>query len=195
MRDNAYSQFVSYAKVILPLISLALLSTLFLFARPSGNGSDIPYADIESIAREPRLNGPDISGVTETGGAFSIAADVARPIDTQDGSFAIEGINIKLESPTGQAVQLTAGQGTLLESLNRVIFDNLVRLASNDGYLMEMRGLIADLDQGHLESTAPLEIRAPFGSLTAGHMEVIQTGSTVQMNFNQGVTLIYQPPN
>ena len=42
------------------------------------------------------------------------------------------------------------------------------RLETSTGYAMETRGLTADLAAGTLQTDGALEVRAPYGSLTAG---------------------------
>ena len=50
---------MAWAKVLLPLAALALLSTLFLLvARRPGARPTIPFAEIEAIARDPRIDAP-----------------------------------------------------------------------------------------------------------------------------------------
>ena len=51
---NTYSTVVSWAKIILPLVALGLLSTLFLFSRTPDPNRAIPFAavDVEELARE-----------------------------------------------------------------------------------------------------------------------------------------------
>ena len=72
--DNFHSRLVARAKIFLPLTSLAILATLFLFSRSPDTVSDIPYArvDIESLAREQRLDGPTFATVTEDGAQLEI---------------------------------------------------------------------------------------------------------------------------
>ncbi|WP_194097710.1 hypothetical protein [Marivivens aquimaris] len=192
MPNNSYSQFVSYAKVILPLASLALLSTLFLFARTNSDVDTIPYAEIEDIASKPRLAGPNISGVTVDGDTFAVSAKVARPLEDSR-AFAVEQIAINLQTGDGRSVNIGAGVGEVDTSSRLVNLHNLVRLDATDGYLMETQGLNADLDAGTVESIAPLEVRAPYGALTAGHLSITRGSEGAHIVFNQGVRLVYQP--
>ena len=77
--DESYSQLVGFLKITLPLAALALMSTIFLFARAPSQDSTIPYAEIEEIAREPRLSGAQLSGVTEDGSVIELNARTAKP--------------------------------------------------------------------------------------------------------------------
>ncbi len=45
--DNTYSRVVAWLKILLPLLALAILSTLFLVARTIDPAQNIPYADVD----------------------------------------------------------------------------------------------------------------------------------------------------
>jgi lipopolysaccharide export system protein LptC len=81
LERDLHSRIVGWAKVILPLAALGILSTLFLFARTIDPEDAIPYAevDVEDRIREPRLTAPTYSGVTSDGSAVTFQAVEARP--------------------------------------------------------------------------------------------------------------------
>ena len=193
LQDNTYSRFVSWAKVVLPLLALALLSTLFIFARGIGGDGEIPYAKIEEIARQPRLSEPEFSGVTTTGATYAISADVARPGTEQPDDFAVEKIAMTIDTAAGLNIEITAGLGEFETQTNQIELSQLARVATSNGYLMETRGLIADVANGTVVSTAPLEIRSPMGQLTAGRLHIDTGNPDHQMVFNEGVRLVYEP--
>ena len=194
MQNDAYSQFVSWAKVVLPLGAIILLSTLFLIGRNVGDTSQIPYADIEEIARQPRLSAPKMVGMSETGGTYTIEADVARQDpDTNNGLIA-EAIVVNMTTIDGIQTTVSAGVGKLDSDAKVVTLNSLARVATSDGYLMETRGLVTSLTDGSLETTDPLEVRAPYGSLTAGRLTITPDSDEPQLIvFNNGVRLVYQP--
>ncbi len=194
MSDNAYSRFVQWAKIILPLAALALLSTLFLLARSTSDTTEIPYATIEEIARQPRLSAPRIAGTTSGGDTFAISASVAKSNPDNSAILSIEDIAISLDTAVGQHVGITAGAGHLDTGTKEVLMENLVRINTSDGYLMETIGATADLASGRIETSGRLEVRSPIGQLTAGKLVINRTQSgNQQMVFNEGVRLIYQP--
>ena len=194
MQNDAYSQFVSWAKVVLPLSAIVLLSTLFLIARNVGDTSQIPYADIEEIARQPRLSAPKMVGMSETGGTYTIEADVARQDPDTDNGLIAEAIVVNMTTIDGIETTVSAGIGKHDSNAKVVTLDNLARVTTSDGYLMETRGLVTSLTDGSLETTDPLEVRAPYGSLTAGRLTITPDSDEPQLIvFNNGVRLIYQP--
>jgi lipopolysaccharide export system protein LptC len=74
-------------------------------------------------------------------------------------------------------------------------FLGLARLVTSQGYQMETNGLIAELRTGLITSDGLLEVRAPFGQLTAGKVtfQTASKGLSQHMLFTEGVHLLYQP--
>lgn len=192
--ENHYSLFVFWSKIILPIAAIALLSTLFLFN--SDGNDDIPMAEIEAIARESRLSAPHLSGVADDGTLFELGATVAKPIEGKPGQAVIEGIHLNLQASDGTRLDVDAGTAAF-DTPNRIVrMDGLARITTSNGYVLETRGLVADLNKSDLTSFGPLEVRAPAGSITAGriHIYTDAEGEGVQMDFLGGVRLIYTPP-
>ena len=192
LADNAHTRVVNFLKITLTLGALALLATMFLFARAPISDSTIPYAEIEDIARESRVSAPEITGVTEDGSVVTITADIARP---EGDVIHIDGIAAFIDATDGTDIELTAGVGSYDNAAQTAYLTDLARLVTSNGYRMETTGLIADLETGVVESDGPLEIQTPFGSLTAGHVRVETggPGTGAGIVFNEGVRLIYQP--
>lgn len=194
-RDNVYSQFVAWSKILLPLAALALLSTLFLFSRgPVTGDGDIPFADIEEIARDQRISAPRFAGVATDGSVVTVTAESARP-GSADGGLDITRPEARIQTTGGAVVEFRAGAGTIDPSGRHARLSGLARIETSTGYEMETTGLSADLEQGRIESDGALEARAPFGELTAGKL-VIETpeGADSQLIlFNEGVRLVYRP--
>jgi len=192
-RDNLYSRFVAWSKILLPLAALALLSTMFLFARKSDTVSDIPFARIEEIARSPRIAQPSFAGIAQDGAVFTVSADTIRPVAGQPDSMAIADFRADLTGTGGDSLTLTAAAGTLDGRARTITLTGLARLVTSTGYAMETTGLTAWLDQNRLETVGALEIRAPFGALAAGRLVYGPGPDGPQMVFNGGVRLLYQP--
>lgn len=192
--DNLYSQFVAWSKIILPLVALALLSTMFLFARSTVE-TTIPYAEIEEIAREPRISEPQFAGIAADGSVVSVAARTMRPIAGEADRFDIDTLRVEVDAVDGSRIEVTAGDGEIDGAARVVRLSGLTRLSTSSGYVMETAGMTADLNTGRIQSLGPLAVQAPYGSLTAGQL-VVETpeGDTTQlMVFTGGVRLIYQP--
>lgn len=193
--DNRYTRFVQLAKITLPLIALGLLSTLFLFARGTGQSGEIPISDIEDMAREQRLSEPYFAGLATDGSQVSLSAQFARPDAEDPRLLLVNAPQLDVVDVDGVSVRISAGEGTVdtLEKVARL--GGLVRLDTSNGYSMETTALTADMNAGRVVSDAALEVRAPFGAITAGQV-VIETPNGEdgqQMIFHKGVRLIYHP--
>ena len=191
---DRHSTIVVWAKTLLPLLALALLSTLFLFARaPAIDDSAIPSADIEVLAQEQRVSAPAISGVASDGSILEMTAESARP---EGETLHVSEIRATIHAPGGALVTIRAGTGEV-DTVRRVAsLSGLAQIETSTGYAVETAALTADFDSGRIETLGPLEAQAPFGELTAGRL-VIETpeGGGRQLDFRDGVRLVYLPPS
>ncbi|MEJ6396528.1 hypothetical protein [Yoonia sp. 208BN28-4] len=197
VRDNFHSQLVVWAKIILPLSALALLSTLFLFARAPSEEPAIPISDIAAIARDQSISAPRFSGVADDGSIVSIAARNARPDPAKPSEVVVDALSLSLDAPDGSRVDVTSGASIIDTMQNTALLEGLARLTTSSGYVMETNGLRADLNTGIITSDGALEIQAPYGELTAGRIRIAVTsdGEGQQMLFTDGVRLLYTPNN
>ncbi len=191
--DNRYSRFVNWLKVLLPLAALALLSTLFLFARGPADPSTIPFAEIEAVARDQRLTSPAFSGVADDGSIIALSAQSAQP-EGGDG-LIVAAPRARIDSLDGTRINIVAGFGQIIENGRGARLEEDVEIETSNGYTIETGGLTARLDTGRLETLGPVTAEAPYGELTAGRL-VIETpegGGGQRMLFTDGVDLIYRP--
>lgn len=190
--ENLYSLVVSFLKISLPLAALALMSTVFLFARAPEQDASVPYAEIEAIAKEPRVTGAQFSGVAEDGAVIELTAQTARP---NGDILTAEILSAGIDSLDGTHTDIRAGAGEINNATQIAHLTGLTRVITSNGFEMETVGLTTNLVTGRIISDGAIEVQAPFGFLTAGQM-IIETpeGQTSQvMLFQNGVRLIYTP--
>ncbi|WP_084860799.1 LPS export ABC transporter periplasmic protein LptC [Salibaculum halophilum] len=190
--DRLRSRWVAILKVGLPLAALGLMSTIFLLARAPMPDGDIPYAEIEEIARDPRVSGAQITGIAEDGSVVEVTAGQARP---EGPLIRIEDLRADITSAGGVEIAIRAGRGEVNNADQRARLFGLTRITTSNGYEMETSGLTADIAVGRIESEGPLEVRAPFGDLTAGKLliDTPDAGTGQRMLFQDGVRLVYRP--
>jgi lipopolysaccharide export system protein LptC len=199
MQGGAYSRFVALAKVVLPLAALALLATLFLFARRIDPDAAIPFAevDVERFAREARIGAPEFSGVTADGTVISISATAARPLPDAPGQVAAEGLAARFQVPDGSGIEATAAAAIVDAPGQRLVLSGGVDLGTSTGYRVVTEGLTASLGETALVSDGAVTAEGPPGRLEAGGMTLRRiaegAGSTYLLVFNQGVRLVYRP--
>lgn len=194
--DNRHSRIVGWVKVLAPLTALALLSTLFLFARDGGQGEGFPVAEITALARDQGITAPAFSGVTEAGAVIAISAETARPGAETQGLLVIDRPQLTLEAADGTTLQATAGSGSLNTADQTASLEDLARLETSSGFTMETTALDVDLSAGVVETRGRLAIAAPFGLIEAGHARIhwAETGEGQMMVLSDGVRLVYDPP-
>jgi len=193
---NFHSWAVGWLKIILPMSALALLSTLFLFARnPANQSQDIPLAQIEQIAEDQRITAPQFSGVADDGSIIVIRAKDAKPETGNSDTLFVDSLTIDLDAPDGTHLSVTSGTSIIDGAAQTARLEGLSRVTTSSGYTMETNGLSADLKTGEITSDGRLAVMTPFGELTAGKVRFLAspTGLGQQMVFSDGVRLLYTP--
>lgn len=194
-RDNLHSRVVAVLKIALPLLALAILSSLFLFSRRINPEDAIPYAkvDIEDRLREPRLTDAGLSGVTADGAALTLNMAEARP--QPDGSGTATGITGRLATPDGATTDITAGSAKVDNTAKSAELSGGVILKSSAGYTVVSSGFDLALDHTSAISQGGVTADAPMGKLTADQMKLDQKtpGGSYLLVFNGNVRLLYQP--
>lgn len=194
---DTHTRFVATAKIVLPLLALAILSTLFLFARTIDPDDAIPYADVDVAerAREPRLTAPTYAGVTSDGAALTLQAVEARP-DAGAGATA-QSLTARLDTPDGARTDLTATRMTFDNTAGLVSLDGGVTVTTTSGYTITTDTLTARLDRTSLSAPGPVQAQSPAGTVTAQGMTLTQGAdpATYVLVFKGRVKLLYQPQN
>lgn len=194
MQNNSYSTFVSWAKVLLPLGALMLLSTVFFLARTIDTDMSVPFATIQEAARESRLNAPNFSGMTEVGATFQVSAKSIKPNIESPDQIDIEAPSLTAAKSNEGEIFIRSGWASMTDGAKMLTFSDLVRIEISGGYTIESRGLIADLEQGNAKTSGPLEVITPFGGLLAGQL-VIELGNSdggAKLLFQHGVKMTYR---
>lgn len=195
--DNSHSRLVATAKIVLPLLSLALLATLFLFARAPSYEPTIPFSkvELETLAHEQRIDSPTFSTVTRDGAELFLNAEKISPdLSNTDviNSSVIQG-GLKFED--GSTLDLTA-RSAVIDGPSRIAeLAGGVEITSSAGYVVATESIAAMLDVSRIESSGMVEADGPIGTFTAGRMEISQDIETENylLVFKDGVKLVYQP--
>ena len=192
--DNLHSRIVMVLKITLPLVALAILSSLFLFSRPIDPEDAIPYADVEIADRlaQPRMTGAGFSAVTSDGATLTLSAEAAMPMT---GGATITGLTGVLTTPDAAETRITAATGQLDRSTAMLSLRDGVRLETSQGYTIASDELRISTDRTWAESPGQVTATAPMGDLTSGglRLDLSSDNKTYLLVFNKGVRLLYQP--
>jgi len=134
--DNSYSRFIAWAKILLPLIALAILSTLFLFSHQIDPTKAIPYAkvDVRELAREQRIGTPHYAGVTQDGAAVTIAATEAHPDPADPQHLLASNLTADIKTTAGTRIDLAATDGEIDPVGQTARLENGVDVRTSSGY-------------------------------------------------------------
>jgi lipopolysaccharide export system protein LptC len=198
--DDFHSTAVAWLKIALPLLALAILSTLFLVARTVDPSDAIPFAevDVEDRIREPRLTQPTWAGVTDDGAALTITAADARPEQAQGNGASATQLVVDLQSPDGGRARLIAAQGVLEADKDVLTLSGGVDLTTSTCYAVTTQAMTAALDRTSIVSRTAVAGTGPAGRINAGAMQITAVADApgqYLLVFNEGVRLLYQPGN
>lgn len=196
-RADAHTRIVGWLKVALPLLALAILSTLFLVADRIDPEDALPYAevDVQDRAREPRMTAPSYAGTTSDGAALTLSAEVARPASDQTEARA-RGLRLDLVTPDGATTELRAETALMDETARLLVLSGGVTVTTGTGYMLETAEIAARLDRSGLESRGEVTATGPVGEIRADGMRLDQDNQTpgaYLLVFNGGVRLVYRP--
>jgi lipopolysaccharide export system protein LptC len=187
---DLHSRVVGMAKIVLPLIALAALSSLFMFARVIDPDAAIPYADVDvqDYARDPRLTAPTYAGTTQDGAMLMLTADEARP--SADGATAA-GVRLTLQGKGGGETRVSAATAAL--SATHVDLAGGVEITTPTGLSVTADALRAALDRTEM-TAGPVIATGPLGRLTSQAMRLTRRDGAEVLDFTGGVSVVYRPP-
>lgn len=195
MQGDRYSRLVAWAKIALPLLALAILSTLFLLSKSIDPNSAIPFAEreINDRIRDQQVTGPFFSGMTTNGDRIAFTASEVSAGSV--GANVAENLSAQIDFANGGRIAMVADRGAFDIAQDTAALSGGILIESSTGYVMRSDTLNARLSV--LDVTVPdtVTARGPAGNLTAGALRITaQTeGGGAQLLFTNGVKLIYDP--
>jgi lipopolysaccharide export system protein LptC len=181
--------------VVLPLIALALLSTLFLFSRTPNPQDALSYAniDLEQLAREQRLSRPRFAGTLADGRPVTLTSDSAVQQSDRPNRIHLDNVQTDLVMNADDVLTIFSDTGDF--DLVRQIIELVggVRLLTTSGYLLLSEAIDIAMDQMRLSSPGAVELSGPELWLEAGAMELTGGDGQALFSFTGGVRLLYLP--
>lgn len=195
---DRYSRLVLWLKVALPLIALAILSTLFFISETLDPEAAIPYADVdvERILREQGVTRPSFGGVTADGVAISLSAEAVRPGAEDRNRLTGRSLTARLDLPSGAHVDIVSPEGIVDATQNLATLAGGARLESSTGYVVETDRIVASMAEASVVAETEIVATGPLGEITAGRMELTRNGAqepAYRLVFKDSVRLLYTP--
>lgn len=181
-RRGGYSRFVAIAKLVLPLVAVALLA--LVWAWPSLRGTDLRFhlGFSDLITREtagPSMINPRYVGTDRHHQPYSITSDVAR-------HSTIDRMKIDLDVPKGDLVLndgtwliLTAETGVYARTAKTLDLFGGVTLFHDSGYEIRTDSAYVDLEKGTAEGYRPVRGQGPFGDLRSEGFVLLDKGKVI----------------
>ena len=199
---GGYSRFVRILKIGLPLLSLAILSTLFLFSsRIDLNApSPIDGIDVDRLVAEQGIGAPNFVGTTSNGGTIHLSAGRAIPDANDTGVFDVTEISARIDEPTGASLNFSAPLAALTAKTQSATFSGGVQMQSSEGLTIQTPQLSITDNFAEITADQKVYATAPFGTLEAGAMQISRAAENsdaagYRFVFTNGVRLVYTPNN
>lgn len=194
---NTYSQVVAWAKVILPLLALALLSTLFLFSNAPDPERAIPFAevDVEELAREQRVGNPRIAGTLPDGREVIFTAERAAPALTDPRLISANAVQARIDLDSDAYLSILSGDALFDPRQEIADLGENVELTTSSGLRLTTATLRLNLSESTAQAPQEVRLTGPGLDLMAGAMQLsVSEGNDVAL-FNGGVRVLYDPQN
>ena len=200
--SGGYSTFVRILKIGLPLLSLGILSTLFLFSSriDLSQPSPIEGVDVDRLIAEQGIGTPQFVGKTTDGAAVHVQAQRAIPNLRPDGGLDATMVQARIDEPSGAVLRLSAPSATFRNQTDDATLSGGVQINSSAGLVVMTDSLEIGRNFDAITAPGTVTATAPFGELQAGAMQITrdsqENGSTgYRIVFNNGVKLVYRPQN
>lgn len=195
-KGNLHSRLVAWMKIILPLIALALLSTLFLISG-SFDPTREPVADIdlEKRAQEQGATRPRFTGMTNGGDQIVFMAESARPDPRDPDRLVADDVRSNIKLHQGNEITINADGADMHQREFTATVAGDVRMVTADGYRINTDRLDFRFDTLFAETPGPVTGVGPPGQIDAGRMRLSRPegDAGAVLVFTNGVKLIYTP--
>jgi len=193
---DSRTRLVTWLKVLLPLVALALLSTLFLLARTTDPDLAIRYSDVDvsELSKDQQVTGPAYAGITRDGSSISVTARTVKPQEGDPQKLDAAAVSGRFELRSGTSADMTAPAAVIDTQSDLARFLGGVTILSSEGYRFETETLLASLGLTDVRAETAVRATGPLGTLDAGSMRITQDddGGYVVV-FSDGVRLVYTP--
>jgi len=155
--ETRYSAIVAWVKIALPLLALALLSSLFLLSRAPDPDAALSYAelDVERVIAEQRLTRPRFAGTLEDGRAVVLVAETIRQSPGATSQILLDSVTADVELADDDAARLTAQGGRIDLAAQRADLSGGVRIGTDRGYDLTSDAVTLAIGAENLLNTYP----------------------------------------
>ncbi|MCG7521715.1 hypothetical protein [Ruegeria sp. Ofav3-42] len=187
---------VQFFKVLLPLVAIAMLSTVFLLSRSIETNVSVPFTqkDIDERLADQIVTQPDYRGTTRKGEDVQIEATRATQGTGGEAPTAAE-FRGRLGLLSGGVITLDSNSGMIRPDKNTATFVGDVVITTTDGIVVTTDLLNTALDEIRGDTPGQVDGTGIIGDFTAGKMTfgTEKKDGPVHIIFTDGVKLVYEP--
>lgn len=166
-----YSLWIRWLKILLPISAVALIATVFVIGRWSGE-SVFSTEELARLGGGLELENPKFSGKTASGAPFVVVARRATPDGAAPDLIALELPEGEMLADDNRKLKGRSDHGVMRRSTDELTLTGNVVITTSDGYRAETHELIVDLNNKTAVAPGPVEADGPAGSITAGRFEL-----------------------
>lgn len=189
-----YTRFVGTMKLLLPVLALALIATVILWASSFDREKGLEFSFMISQSGDsdrltmvnPRYVGTDIGNQP-----YTVTADLAEQDPDNQRQVTLTTVQADMTTDDGTWFTALAPVGHYSQTTNVLTLNGPISVFSDAGY--EFHAEMAEIDLGAGTATSPQPVRGqgPFGTLRADSMEVADRGRLLR--FSGNVRLVIEP--
>jgi lipopolysaccharide export system protein LptC len=174
--------FVAIAKVLLPMLALALLATIALWQDLTNNSARARFSyrrggldGAVGLILEPRYHGVD-----ERNRPYTVTAASGRQNGPERFDLVEPKADVTLENGTWMMVQ--SRKGVFIQHSNQLDMSGDVTVYRDDGTTMQTAAATVDLKAGAATSAEMVHVEGPFGTLDAQGFAALDRSSVMQFS-------------
>jgi lipopolysaccharide export system protein LptC len=192
---NRYSTLIAWTKVVLPLIALALLSTLFLFSRTPNPENALPDAniDVAGLAQEQRLSRPRFAGTLIDGRAVTLNADTAVQQGANPNLLHLTNVESDFALGDDENALVSSQEGDFDLARQMIELAGRVTILTTSGYQLLSDQVSVAMTTMNMISPGAVTLTGSGLMLEAGAMELTGSDGQALFSFTGGVRLLYDP--
>ncbi len=172
---------------LLAILSILLWSSFEIFFEKKIEGIPDKARD---LVKYNKVMNPRLKSTDSKGNPYKIQAESAIQGDNTQVSF--EKPCCEIVGSKGQQIKLKSDRGFLNQKEQKFVYDENVRLETNEGYTFETQKAVVDLQSQNVTGTDPVVGQGPAGNITSKNGFFLDKNSQ-ELHFKGPTKLIVHP--
>lgn len=179
---RVYSRFVTWMKVLLPGIALALIVLVVVWPhmRLQDTRFRIGFSALKTgDGEDPAMLNPRFIGADKSRQTFSVTADIAKNLLNSKKSVELEMPKADIALEDGTWLVITAQTGIFTRADETLKLSDSVNMFHDSGYEFRTERADIDLTTGTATGDVPVVGQGPFGVISAEGFTILDKGKTI----------------